>query len=61
MTYVKIRSFHLVRLMTRGGQLETLCGRMAPRDAETADSFGDERTCEVCYRVAAKRGLGVDG
>lgn len=59
MKYVKIQSWHIVRLSTRTGQWMTLCGRVAHGlGAETADSFGDDRTCESCLRIAAKRGLG---
>lgn len=61
MNYVLISSWHIIRLTTRGGGKTTLCGRMTGPDAKTADSFGDEASCEVCLRIAAKRGLGGNG
>lgn len=32
-----------------------LCGKVIPEEAPTALSFADERSCESCLRIAAKR------
>jgi len=52
--YVKLRSWHIVSgSESRGGQARTLCGRYAALNAPRSDSFGDEKSCESCLRVAA--------
>lgn len=59
MKYVKMTSWHIIRTFTRGNQILTLCGkrRMADEGRE-ADAFdSEEKTCESCFRIAAKRGL----
>lgn len=33
------------------------CGKFIPEDAPFAVSFGDERSCESCLRIAAKRAV----
>ena len=33
------------------------CGKFIPEDAPSAASFGDERSCESCLRIAAKRAV----
>lgn len=54
--YVRIKSYHILRTWTRvPGRFITLCGRQGNGDAEL--TFGDDRTCESCLRIAAKRGL----
>jgi hypothetical protein len=55
LTFVKLRSWHVVELVSRGGQIKTLCGKWAPPNASTALSFGDEKSCEACFRVQASR------
>lgn len=54
MRYVKIRSWHIVRTPTRAFDTYiTLCNRTVTT-TETANDFGDERTCETCFRKNAK-------
>lgn len=57
MTYVRIRSWHVVK--GSGGELvKTRCGRWADRDAETLDFLPAEKSCETCLRLVARE---VDG
>ena len=51
---VKIRSWHRIRTVTRVGTFVTLCGRLAPSSAATADEFGEERSCESCLRIESQ-------
>lgn len=52
--FIKIRSWHVIRTWTRvPGRAITLCGRTAT--GESADSFGNERSCETCLRIQAKQ------
>lgn len=54
--YVQIRSWHVLSTWTRVPNVfVTLCGRRGSGDS--ALSFGDDKTCESCLRIAAKRGL----
>jgi hypothetical protein len=55
--FVRIRSWHLIAGISRANRVMTLCGRMAAIGADEADTFGDDRSCESCLRVAAKRGI----
>ncbi len=54
--YIKVsarsKSFHIIRTWTRVGSAITLCGRSAT--GESSDTFGDEKTCETCWRAKAK-------
>ena len=51
--YVKIRSWHILKTWTRvPNRFITLCGRGGY--GESADSFGDEKSCETCLRINAK-------
>lgn len=54
MKYVKIRSWHIIATPTRvsGGYI-TLCNRSVVAGV-TADDFGDDKTCETCFRKQAK-------
>jgi len=46
-------SWHVVREWTRKpGVALTLCGRRAT--GATAADFGDDKTCELCYRAKAR-------
>lgn len=52
MEWVLIRSWHIVRTFTRGGQIITLCGRRVIGDMTTAAEFpGSGRSCESCFRI----------
>lgn len=45
------RSWHIVRTWTRMPNVAvTLCGRRA--SGETGASFGDDKSCESCLRMA---------
>ncbi len=56
MDYVKLRSYHIIRTWTRvPGGFITLCGRRG--SGHSALDFENEKTCETCLRIAAKRGL----
>ena len=51
--YIRIVSWHVIRTWTRvPGRALTYCGRTAT--GESADDFGDDRTCETCFRITAK-------
>jgi hypothetical protein len=49
--YVKIESWHILK----GGEegVETLCGKEVSQLWERAADFGNEKTCESCFRIAA--------
>ena len=49
---VKIKSWHIIRTTTRGGYYLTFCGRATLSTAETGDSYGNDRSCESCLRIA---------
>jgi hypothetical protein len=52
MTYVKIRSWHLVDRLVPDG-FHTRCGRVVGGGAPVSASLSlDERTCETCLRLA---------
>jgi hypothetical protein len=55
MGWIAIRSWHVIRTWTRvPGRAITLCGRTAT--GESRDIFpSEERTCETCLRIAARR------
>ena len=57
MTWVKIKSWHAVRL-TRSIEPRTYCGRSASRDAEISNDLPSEKSCESCLRILARK---VDG
>jgi hypothetical protein len=53
-SFVKIRSWHVIRL-TRSLEPRTLCGRVAPRSAETSDTLPlTDKSCESCARLVLK-------
>lgn len=54
MKWVLIRSWHVVRHVDRDGNYLTACGRRVGWDARTADTFGDDKSCETCLRVEAQ-------
>lgn len=59
MAFVKIRSWHIPRITSRGGSIRTLCGQWIARPDPTVDVFpSDEKTCETCLRLNAKAGNG---
>lgn len=50
----KIRSWHIVKFDSRGGQHKLLCGKWSTGD--TRDDFPkDEKTCESCLRIEKSR------
>lgn len=56
MRYVKIRSWHIVKTPTRFVMFDTyitLCNRTVTT-TETSNDFGDEKTCETCFRKQAR-------
>lgn len=54
MTWVKVRSWHAIRL-TRSLEPRTLCGRTAAADAELSETLPAEKSCESCLRILARR------
>ena len=51
--YVKIRSWHLVKLISRAGWYITECGRIVKTPIELLDDFPMEgRSCETCLRIS---------
>lgn len=55
MTYVRIRSWHLVRTPTRMFDTYiTLCGRMVTT-TDTRHELPAERSCETCLRIQTRR------
>lgn len=53
--WVKIRSWHIVRLTSRGGMLQTYCGRWKPPGTPTVDQLPmNEKSCESCARYVLK-------
>ena len=52
-TWVRIRSWHAVRL-TRSIDPRTRCGRTAAGDAETSDELPAGKSCETCLRIIAR-------
>jgi hypothetical protein len=55
MQWVKIRSWHAVKLV-RTSQADTLCGRIS--SGEVRDELPAERSCETCLRIVARRADG---
>jgi hypothetical protein len=52
--YIRIRSWHIIRTWTRvPGTALTLCGKRAT--GASADTFGDDKSCESCLRLQAKQ------
>lgn len=52
--FIRIRSWHVIRTWTRvPGRAITLCGRTA--EGPTAEGRGDERSCETCLYIKAKK------
>jgi hypothetical protein len=60
-TWVKIKSWHAVRLMSdRDGRTSTLCGRLLgdPTEQDVVEysmTLPAEKSCEVCLRIVARR------
>ena len=55
MTYVRIRSWHVVLTHTRGfDTYRTLCGRTVVTK-DTRDELPAEKSCETCLRSVARR------
>lgn len=52
--YVRIRSWHVIRGVSRANRVMTMCGRMAEIGAQEADDFGDDRSCETCFRAVER-------
>jgi len=53
--FIKIRSWHIISTWTRvPGQAVTLCGKTAR--GEVKADFGNEKSCEICLRIAALNG-----
>lgn len=63
MTYVRRRpdlSWHIFRTWSRvPGRAVSLCGRRIEA-AETSDTFGDDRTCETCWRAKGRADAAPD-
>ena len=56
MKWVKIRSWHAVQFVGRGGQLyRTYCGRWSALGAEVVDDLPAEKSCETCLRIVARQ------
>lgn len=54
--YVKLASWHIVSGYSRSSRALTLCGRAADDGVLTMREFpADERTCESCFRIAARK------
>lgn len=54
MTYIKVRSWHVLAIVTDTGW-ETRCGRAIAEAAQISDTLpGDEKSCESCWRGHAK-------
>lgn len=53
MTFLKLRSWHLLAKVTAAGW-ETRCGRTVNQDARVSDALpSNEKSCEVCLRLNA--------
>ena len=53
MTYIKVRSWHVLAIVTDTGW-ETRCGRAIAEAAQISDTLpGDEKSCESCLRYNA--------
>lgn len=56
--YVKIDSWHTIKLTTRGGGKQTLCGRYiaSPSVAELSQRLPlGEKSCESCLRLSTSQ------
>lgn len=57
--YVRIDSWHIIKLTTRGGGKQTLCGRYLPSpsvaDLSRRLPLG-EKSCESCLRLSTNQG-----
>ena len=54
--YVVIASWHIVSGYSRSSRAMTLCGRTAADGVLSMREFpADERTCESCFRIAARK------
>lgn len=50
--YVKIRSWHIVKLITRASWYKTYCGRLIKdADALIEHDLPAEKSCETCLRA----------
>lgn len=57
MGWVRIRSWHLVRTFTRGGQILTYCGRRVAGDMTTAEELPEgDKSCERCFQLREATG-----
>lgn len=54
MKWVKIVSWHAVRVTSRGGLAGTYCGRWARAQAEVREDLPSEKSCETCLRLVAR-------
>jgi hypothetical protein len=55
MSYVRIRSWHRVAPVSRGGLPKTRCGRWADLAAPVSDELPiGEKSCETCLRLHAR-------
>ena len=50
--YFKIRSWHILKFVSRAGWYFAVCGRVSKKLPETASDFPAlEKTCESCLRI----------
>jgi hypothetical protein len=54
MGWFKIRSWHKIKFVSRGGKPRSYCGKWAAQGAVEAVEFPmHEKTCESCLRYSA--------
>lgn len=54
MRWFKIKSWHAVKLTTRGGLLRAYCGQVVAPRTPTVDELPAEKSCESCLRITAR-------
>lgn len=55
MDWVKIVSWHAVRMVSRGGMVQTYCGRWMPVGTPTVAELPGGKSCESCLRITARQ------
>lgn len=55
MKWVRIQSWHAIKVTSRGGMIQTACGRWMHPDADVADDLPTEKSCETCLRIVARQ------
>lgn len=52
--WFQIRSWHIVRFVSRGNAPKALCGKWGAANAPTFQNLGSTKSCESCLRIYAR-------